>query len=391
MSRRVCFVALALALAGAGCARSEPKREAAPDADTSHGGPPLARVDPALVASKRIVVAAATRRALRGDLRLPAEVVPSESGSAEIGALVAGRIATLEVREGDAVKRGQVLATVDSPEAAQRAADFIRARAHVFAATRKLDRQLGLEQDQATSAAAVDEARVELATATADAAAARTMLASLGMPEPPPPTGGALAVRVPVRSPIDGVLVERTVALGAPVAPDKTLFRVVARDHVVVDARWTDTTSAPPPRDTAVRLLPRGGDGSTACDAKVIATVGVVDERTLARRLRIVPLAPCAWLIAGAYVDASFTSAAATPAPPVLAVPREAVVEVRGAPLVFVPAGPPGTFLARAVKLGRSSAEDVVIEDGLTDGESVVIGGAILLKGELLRAELESQ
>ncbi len=392
MSRLPPFaLAMAMALAAAGCSRTEPKREAPADAGAAHGGPPLARVDPALLGSKRIVIAPALRRTMRGDIRLPAEVVPSESGAAEIGALVAGRIATIDVREGDAVKRGQVLATVDSPEAAQRAADFIRARARVFAATRKLERQLGLEQDRATSAAAVDEARVEVATATADAAAARTILASLGMPEPPPPTDGALAARVPVRSPIDGVLAERMVALGAPVAPDKTLFRVVARDHVVVEARWTDATTAPPAKDTAVRVLPRGGDGSVACAGKVISTVGVIDEKTLARRVRIVASGPCPMLIAGAYVDAAFTSAdAAVPAPLVLVVPREAVVEVRGAPLVFVAAREPGTFVGRAVKVGRTTTEDIVIEDGLVDGESVVVTGAILLKGELLRSELES-
>ena len=41
-------------------------------------------------------------------------------------------------------------------------------------------------------------------------------------------------------------------ALGAPVAPEKTIFRVLARDEVVVDARWTDATT--PDR---VRNVPR--------------------------------------------------------------------------------------------------------------------------------------
>ena len=123
----------------------------------------------------------------------------------------------------------------------------------------------------------------------------------------------------------------------------------------------------------------------------MISTVGVIDEKTLARRVRIVASGPCPMLIAGAYVDAAFTSAdAAVPAPLVLVVPREAVVEVRGAPLVVVAARKPGTFVGRAVKVGRTTTEDIVIEDGLVDGESVVVTGAILLKGELLRSELES-
>jgi cobalt-zinc-cadmium efflux system membrane fusion protein len=129
-----------------------------------------------------------------------------------------------------------------------------------------------------------------------------------------------------------------------------------------------------------------------SCDAKVAATLGVVDESTRARRVRILPDGPCPLLVAGAYVDASFTSSAlATAAAPVLAVPKEAVVDVRGAPTVFVAAPQSGTFAARSVRVGRTTTEDVAIDDGLGEGDPVVVVGAVLLKGELLRAELESQ
>ncbi len=393
VSRSVAMLALAGVLAA--CSRPEPHRELAQptDAGTGHG-PPVVNVDPWIVTSGRIAFAPVSRRPLRGDLRVPAETAPSESGAADVGALIAGRVGTIEVHEGDAVKRGQVLAWVDSPEAARVAADVIRARARVLAASRKVDRQLGLEQDRATSAAAVDEARMDLATAEADAAAARTMLTSLGIPEPPPPAQGALAARVPVRSPIDGVVVERMATLGAPVSPDRTLFRVLARDHVVVDARWTEAMTTPPPKDTPVRLLPRGGsgDGGAPCTGKVTATVGLVDERTRARRVRIVPDGPCALLVPGAYVDAAFTSAAlGIESAPALALPKEAVVDVRGAPTVFVAEGKPGAFSAHVVRVGRTTTEDVAVDDGIAEGDRVVVVGAVLLKGELLRSELESQ
>jgi len=380
------------------CAKAAPQREPAPatDAGAAQGGPPVVSVDPAIVASGRIVIAPAARRVMRGDLRLPAEIVPSESGAADVGALIAGRIGSIEVREGEAVKRGQVLAWVDSPEAARVAADVIRSRTRVLAASRKLERQLELEKDRATSPAAVDEARMDLATAEADAAAARTLLTSLGIPEPPPPSQGALAARVPVRSTIDGVVVERMITLGAPVSPDKTLFRVLARDRVVVDARWTDPTTTPPAKDTPVRLLPRGGgyggaDGGAACTGKVTATLGLVDEKTRARRVRIQPDGPCPLLVPGAYVEAAFSSSSlGLASAPVLAVPKDAVIEVRGAPTVFVAQSKSGAFTAHVVRVGRTSTEDVSIEDGISEGDRVAVTGAVLLKGELLRSELES-
>lgn len=65
-------------------------------------------------------------------------------------------------------------------------------------------------------------------------AAARTLLTSMGLAEPPWPVQGSRLARADVRSPIDGVVVERTLALGAPVALEKTLVRVLASTCVSV-------------------------------------------------------------------------------------------------------------------------------------------------------------
>jgi cobalt-zinc-cadmium efflux system membrane fusion protein len=371
---------LVLCLVACACSRRTPRREPA----AADAGPVVVRVDPSLLGSGRIATGAVERRALRGDVRLPAEVVPSESGAAEVGALVAGRVGSIEVKEGDAVKKGQALATVDSPDAARIAADAIRARARIAAASKKLERQEGLAADEATSASAVDEARVELAQARADAAAARTLLAGLGIPEPS--GDAAVASRVPLRSPIDGVVTERMTTLGASVAPEKTLFRVVARDRVYVDVRFTDPAMSIPEKGSPVRVLPRGADAKTSCPAHIAASLGVVDERTRARRVRVDPDAPCELLVPGAFVDAAFTSPASTVA---LAIPKAALVDVRGAPTVFLATPEPGAFSPRVVRTGTTTSEDVAIEEGLSEGDRVVVVGAVLLKGELLRAELE--
>jgi cobalt-zinc-cadmium efflux system membrane fusion protein len=399
MMRRLPFVALLAAFLPLACkASGTPERARSETSDggvqarAGEAGSAVVRVDASLVASGRISTTPASRRPMKGDLRLPAEIVPTESAAADVGTLVSGRLGSIDIREGEAVKRGQVIAYVDSPEAGRAAADVIRARARTIAASRKLDRQLGLQEDRATSPAAVDEARTELAVAEADAAAARTLLSSLGIPEPPPPAQGVVAARVPVRSPIDGVVVARLVALGAPVSPDKTLFRVLASDRVLAEARWTDATLAPPANGTPVKLLARGGDVTTTCAGHVLSTIAVVDEKTRARRVRVTPDAPCPMLVPGGYVDVAVTSTASSAGTaPVLAVPRTAIIDVRGAPTVFVAAHDANTFVARVVRTGAMTSEDVAVEEGLAEGDLVVVTGAVMLKGELMRSELESQ
>jgi len=59
---RWALMLLSLAIAGAGCGRSEPKKESPSDSGAAPG-PPIVRVQGALVDSGQITTAVATRRA----------------------------------------------------------------------------------------------------------------------------------------------------------------------------------------------------------------------------------------------------------------------------------------------------------------------------------------
>jgi len=62
---------------------------------------------------------------------------------------------------------------------------------------------------------------------------------------------------------------------------------------------------------------------------------------------------------------------------------------VRGKPTVFIAGSAPGEFDAHAVQAGSGDANELTIESGVSAGEQVVVEGALLLKGELMRADLE--
>lgn len=383
------------------CGRSSAAASATPNADAAASVDAASgrgiRVDGQLLTSKRIAIVDALRRLPGGMVRLHGEVVSSETGEADVGVLVSGRVASLEVPLGAEVKRGQILAWVDSPEVGRATAELLRARARRVVAERKLARQLDLDRQQATSKNAIDEARADAETARADLVAARTLLASLGGGEPPEAKDDAgigwLGVRVPVRAPIDGTIAQRTAILGGPVAPDKTLYRIVAQGKISVLARFPETSGAAPRVGARVTITARGAAEAArkSCPAKVAATVGTVDEATRTVPLRIDPDETCPWLLPGSYVDVLLTLAAGTMTADAgtaeLIVPRDAIVEIHGTPTVFVPVGD-GRFDARAVTV-RVDGDDAIVERGLAEGDRVVYVGALLLKGEMLRAELE--
>ena len=370
-----------------GCSRA-PAPTSDADATTATVEETIVRVDPSLVETHRIAIGVVEHRAPRGDRVYPSVVTASDHARAEAGVLVAGRVTSLVVEPGSAVHRGQVLGWVDAPEIARAVADLLRARARHEVAESKLRRQLVLATGNATSENAVEEARADALVAAAELSAARSLLANLGAPEPPEPvTAAVLPARAPIRSPIDGVVSRRFAVLGGAVVPDQPLFEVVTPGDVVVAMKIPETETLPAMGQVVTVRARTGGAASTSstCPAVIAGELAVIDEALRARTVRVEPSAPCAFLVAGAYVDVVVSVQAQSA--PRLVVPRSAVVEVNGAPVVFVVRSA-GTFAARPVRLGESLGADVVIEDGLSEGDPVAVSGTLLLKGELLRAEM---
>lgn len=369
-----------------GCQHAAPPSSASPTAsnpeDTAANDGRVVRVDPALVSQGRIAVGEAVAFASAGQVVIPGEVSPAPDGEAEVGSLVAGRIASLDAVEGTKVSKGQVLAWIDAPEIGSVRADLARSNAQLVAAQQRLDRQLALQLQGATSQSAVDESRAAVQSAQADQQGARAKLGSVGV-------GGAGATgRLALRSPIDGVVVERRATLGGAVTPEATLFRVINPRTLRVKAQWSETLGSVPEVNTTVQLSQRThafGASPPSCAARVESHLGVINPMTRSLTLQIQPGPDCPSFTSGGYVDARIASAsAAATAHGSVQVPLEAVVDLRGLPTVFVALPEPGVFEARTVEAKPSLGNLVPIEVGLTAGDKVAVKGVILLKGEAL-------
>lgn len=345
-------------------------------------------VDAALLDGGRVRVAEIVKRAPRLEARFSAEVAPTDLGRGEASSLTAGRVSSIEVAAYAKVEKGQILAWIDAPEVGRATADLLRARARAEVAHRKLARQLELEKEKATSGSAVDDARAEALVADADLSAARTWVASLGAGEPPVglAPGATIGAKVAIRAPIAGMVLKRSVVVGGVVSPERPLFEIASPDALVVVAHVPETAKLPLPGDK-VTIAARAKD-SKACTGIVASDAAVYDPATRTRALRITPDAACAGLAAGGFADVGVSETGFGTS--VVVVPRAAIVDVRGTPVVFVEKGAKGEFVARGVRTaGGAEGEDVVVEAGVAAGDRVVVVGALLLKGELLRSEFE--
>lgn len=139
----------------------------------------------------------------------------------EVKAQIAGEIAAVAVRSGESVKRGQLLARLDARDLNARLADkragLAGARAQLALSSRKRDTARAMferdlvprmELDSAESAYRVSEANVESLEAQLEQA--RKAVAD-----------------TEIRSPLDGVVSERSAQVGSAVTPGSKLFTVV--------------------------------------------------------------------------------------------------------------------------------------------------------------------
>ena len=166
---------------------------------------------------------------------LPVSGTLKASRSAMIKARVAGELTSLEVREGDAVKAGQIIAKVDPTEylARQRQAQqqAEAARAQVEIAQRQFDNNSALVNQGFISKTALDTSMASLYAAKATHQAA---LSALDV------TSKAVEDCI-LKSPLNGFVSQRLAQVGERVAPEARIVEVVDLTQFELEATLTPT------------------------------------------------------------------------------------------------------------------------------------------------------
>jgi membrane fusion protein, heavy metal efflux system len=334
-------------------------------------------ISPALIESGRVTHAKVERRPVTGVLNATGIVEAPPDGAADVTSPIAARVKTIHVRPGDEVAAGALLATLEAGEIARVASEAERARARRIHAERVLAQEERLAKEDATSERAVSEARSELLTARAEERAARTLLSSWG--------GRGSELRL--RSPIAGAVVRLHGVTGAPVDATAPLLRVVDPRRLQLRVEVAEDVADEVADGSRAVLVARGGK---SCDGTVQSHAPVVDPKTRTVPFRIVQSAACGDLHEGAFFDVTLERAGRKRLE-LPAVPRDAVVSIDEVPVVFIAGSRPGDYTMRSIRVAEYAGPTVYVDDGLSGGELVAVSGALLLKGEILRARLGSE
>jgi membrane fusion protein, heavy metal efflux system len=373
-----------LSLLAMGCrSKAPPDSEATPRAPSSETE---LTVDPALLSSGRIATSVIADSKGGANLRVPGEVVPAPNGEAEVGALVSGRLAELLRHEGERVKKGTILAWIDAPEVGMARAEMLRIQAGIDLADKKLSRAQRLSEQNAIAPSALEEADASLGAAKAERGAILARLAALGA------SGGA-GSKVPVLAPIDGEIVERFVTLGSAVDAGRPLMRIISDVGLRVRTQFPAAITPLPAQGDSVTLEPRSvraGSGQT-CPAEVLQVSASMEPSSRTLTLYLSPSQKCSFLRPYEPIEVIFTRVALAGSVPTeipVMVPRDALIDIRGVPTVFVAGAQPGKFRAVAVSVQATLGSSAILRSGVLPGQTVVVRGAILLKGEMLKEVL---
>ena len=323
---------------------------------------PPAKPAPAVVAKDL------ARRTVRSEVTLSGTIEPDRS--ARLAAQVDGEVVALEVREGTAVRAGQVLVRIDPSRHAaaldEARADNLAARAQLEDGRRVLERDRSLFERQGLSQERLEKSETDVLRFEAAEARARARVAGLE----------AQLADTEVKAPFDGYVLERSVELGDVVKNGSPLLVVASRTlHALVPV--SEVALAGLAEGTKVHL---GSDAAAGdgCAARIKRIRPRIDPATRTADVEVVPgpeACDVRWL-PGMLVRATFSLAER---PNVLAVPAEAVaLRPDGGRTVFVVDG--DVARQRKVTTGLEGGGWIEITAGLGEGDKVIVQGFEKLK-----------
>lgn len=371
-----------LAVALLTACREEPRQAPAVPSDPSLVVPPSDL-------AQQIAITPVVKAPMADVLRVAGRIDFDEAQVARIGASVTGRVTELHAMLGDAVRPGDILATLHSTELGNAQLAYLKAKAQAELMARGVERARQLLAADVIGAAELQKRESELSVALAEQRAAADQLRVLGVTaksmETAAASGGINSVSSVVAT-LAGTVVERKVAKGQVVQPTDALFTVADLSHVWVIAQVPETEIANVRTGHKVEIeVPALGNATVTGQLIHVGDVVNPDTRTVTVRTEIENtdrrLKPA--MLATMLIMAKPSER--------LVVPAAAVVREENADHVFVEAGDTsnGGFRLTPVKLGPEHDGKRAVLSGLSEGARVVAEGAFHLNNERKRKELE--
>ena len=315
------------------------------------------------------------------ELQVPGRLVWDEDRTVRIFTPFAGRVTRIIAKVGDRVNAGQAIAELTSPDFGQAQADARKAHADLAAKTAQLARLKELTDAGVAAGKDLQQATSDQQSADAEFRRATARLSLFG-------DVSKVDQRFVLKSPITGVVVERTVNPGQELRPDQpTAPQFVVTDPtslwVQLDANEADLKNINA-GTTIFLTTSQYPDDTFAAELRQVADF--IDPVTRSLKLRGAVTNADRRLKAEMFVTARILLPKGDS--PMVAEKAVFLDGVRS--FVFVKTAP-GSFTRRSVRVGSSYGSAVPVLAGLKEGEEAVVSGALYLQQMLVAASTKAE
>jgi membrane fusion protein, heavy metal efflux system len=379
-------VLAAAALAGCGKVTFADKKETAPGESAAPATTNPLEIHANSSLMERVKLGELGWAEMGGTLEVAARVEVDETRIARVGAPVMGRITELDVREGQEVTRGQVLAVINSSGLSDVQSGLLKALSQQQLAQRAVERAEQLLSAGVIGTAELRRREAELAQATLDVGASRDQLRILGIsPDAIASLEQTRSIHSLLRVPstADGTVLQRRVAIGQVIQPADTLAEIadLTQLWLVADVpeQNAGTLATGQMVQAEVAALP-----GVPIRGRLSFVAATVNPETRTIRVRMELANP-----QRRYKPSMLaTMTIADRAQRKQVVPAAAVVRDGDKEFVFVQSSA-DVFTLRPVSLGEESGGRRILMDGLRPGEKIVVEGAFHLNNERIRLSVQ--
>lgn len=292
----------------------------------------------------------------------------------EIQPQVAGNITGIFFQDGQRVRRGQKLYTIDPQQYRagydQAVANLNVQKANLNRAQKDADRYNTLAQQDAVAKQLVDNANATLEAAKMQVAASQATIQQVA----------TNLKYTTIYAPMDGTIGISQVRLGAAVAPGSVVLNTISEDNpIAADVQIDESqisrfvglqTKRNVARDSTFKLmLPSGQPYKYPGSVRIVDRA--IDPQTGTLRVRIAFPNPDKLLKPGLNTNVSVKNSTGQPQ---LLIPYQAVTEQMSEYFVFV-VGDSSKVSQKKVTLGARINDNVIVKNGLNEGELIVTEG----------------
>lgn len=245
---------------------------------------------------------------------------------ADVSVHLTGIVKSINVIEGQAVKKGQVLATIESPEFAKLQEAYQTSKSNLEFLTLEYERQKTLSEENVNSKKIFQKTKADFETEKARLSSLKQQLSLLNL------NGSSSAGSImPVVAPISGFITEINIKIGSNAEVGKPLLSIVDNSQLHVDLLVYEKDLQKVKAGQNIRFVLTNQD-NTEIKGKVFNVGKAFENETKSVAVHADIINKSQTLIPGMYVNALIDVGAKD----VQALPLDAIVKAEGREFIFI-------------------------------------------------------